>query len=82
MRNCISGTSASGPPTPLNLSPIYNLCPMQHSPVLRLVAGRQFDHGTHVHYEAIDAYNQMNTIDFGKRSGVQIFCPVFGLRQS
>lgn len=32
------------PPTPLGLSPIYNLCPTQDSPVLRLVSGeRQFD---------------------------------------
>jgi len=32
------------PLTPLVLSPIYNLCPTQNSPVLRLVAGeRQFD---------------------------------------
>src|SRR5438046_2017172 len=32
------------PLTPLVLSPIYNLCPTQTSPVLRLVAGeRQFD---------------------------------------
>src|SRR5438132_104806 len=32
------------PLTPLALSPIYNLCPTQSSPVLRLVAGeRQFD---------------------------------------
>src|SRR5882672_6506171 len=32
------------PLMPLALSPIYNLCPTQNSPVLRLVAGeRQFD---------------------------------------
>jgi putative SOS response-associated peptidase YedK len=32
------------PRTPLALSPIYNLCPTQDSPVLRLVSGeRQFD---------------------------------------
>src|SRR2546422_2026185 len=32
------------PLTPLVLSPIYNLCPTQNSPVLRQVAGeRQFD---------------------------------------
>jgi putative SOS response-associated peptidase YedK len=32
------------PVTPLILSPIYNLCPTQNSPVLRLVAGeRQCD---------------------------------------
>jgi putative SOS response-associated peptidase YedK len=32
------------PITPLLLSPVYNLCPTQNSPVLRLVAGeRQFD---------------------------------------
>jgi len=32
------------PATPLNLSPVYNLCPTQNSPVLRLVLGqRQFD---------------------------------------
>src|SRR3989454_12853696 len=35
----------SKPPlTPLALSPIYNLCPTQDSPILRLVAGeRRFD---------------------------------------
>ncbi len=43
-RNCIFVTSANVPLTPLVLSPIYNLCPTQNSPVLRLVAGeRQFD---------------------------------------
>jgi len=32
------------PVTPLNVSPIYNLCPTQNSPVLHLVAGeRQFN---------------------------------------
>ncbi len=32
------------PETPLSVSPIYNLCPTQNSPVLHLVAGeRQFD---------------------------------------
>jgi len=32
------------PVTPLALLPMYNLCPTQNSPVLRLVAGeRQFD---------------------------------------
>jgi putative SOS response-associated peptidase YedK len=35
---------SKNPRTPLSLSPIYNLCPTQDSPVLRLASGeRQFD---------------------------------------
>ena len=55
-----------------HLSPVYNLCPTQNSPVLRLVAGeRQFDQ---MHWQLIPGYEpkfktKLSTIR-EKRDGV------------
>src|SRR6266850_7262292 len=44
VRWAVYGGVSKRPVTPLVLSPIYNLCPTQNSPVLRLVPGeRQLD---------------------------------------